>query len=276
MYLGFFVGPAAFGIYASFTKWSGSGPMTYIGIQNYLRLAADPTFRAAFVNTMAIAFICGAFVFVIAFAFSVVIREMRAKVAVRSLLFLPFLISPIAMGIGFGLLLAPNGPVNAILRSVGLGHFAIEWLSPDFEFHTIMAGIVWVNVGFYVILLLSGIERIPPYFYEDAELAGANAWQKFWNVTLPLSWDIVTIAVVLWLIAAIRIFDFVFAFVGTASAPPIQVTTLAIAQYAVTTGGTNPAYEMGYGCAMGVFMVVIIGLLVVVVRRVMRRDAVEF
>lgn len=277
VYIFFFIAPALVGIWAGFTRWAGAGTdMEFIGIANYLRLTRDSYFHAAFWNTMAIAFVCGFFVFVIAFAFAIVVRDMRAKVTVRTLLFLPYIISPIVMGIGFGLLLAPKGALNSILRGVGLGAFAIDWLGPDNEFHTIMIGIVWISVGFYVVLLMSGIDRIPPYFYEDAELNGANAFQRFRYVTLPLTWDIVTVAVVLWLIGAIRIFDFVFAFVGMAGYPPADVATLAIAQYAATTGGPSPAYEMGYGSAMGVFMLVLIAVLVVAVRRMMRRDALEF
>ncbi|MFF1876902.1 carbohydrate ABC transporter permease [Leifsonia sp. NPDC058230] len=277
IYVLFFIAPALFGVWASLTEWAGAGSeMTFIGFGNYIRLTRDPYFLTSFGNTILIAFVCGFFVFLIAFAFSIVVREMRARVTVRSLLFLPYLISPIVMGIAFGLLLAPKGAVNSILHALGLGALAIDWLGPDNQFHTIMAGLVWINVGFYVVLLMSGIDRIPPYFYEDAELAGANAFQKFIHVTVPLSWDIITIAVVLWLIGAIRVFDFIIAFTGLAGIPPASSSTLAVAQYAATTGGPSPAYQMGYGSAMGVFMVVLIGLLVVVVRRVMRRDALEF
>jgi raffinose/stachyose/melibiose transport system permease protein len=260
IYVVFFIAPALVGVWASFTRWAGAGTdMHFIGIENYIRLTRDSYFHTAFLNTLAI-----------------VVRDMRAKVTVRTLLFLPYIISPIVMGIGFGLLLAPKGALNALLRAVGLGVFAIDWLGPDNEFHTIMIGIVWISIGFYLVLLMSGIDRIPPYFYEDAELNGANAFQRFRYVTLPLTWDIVTVAVVLWLIGAIRVFDFVFAFVGIAGYPPANVATLAIAQYAATTGGPAPAYEMGYGSAMGVFMLILIALLVVAVRRMMRRDALEF
>jgi len=74
----------------------------------------------------------------------------------------------------------------------------------------------------------------------------------------------------------VRIFEFIYAFVGTASSPPISARTLTVEQFLTTTGGHSPAYEMGYGCAMGVVMVVLIGVLVILMRRVMRRDAVEF
>ncbi|MCM3778246.1 carbohydrate ABC transporter permease [Microbacterium hydrocarbonoxydans] len=277
LYLAFFIAPALFSVVAGFTRWAGAGSdMEFIGIGNYARLLRDPYFRVAFVNTLVIAVVCGVVVFTIAFAFSVALRELRHREALRSLLFLPYLISPIVMGIAFGLLLAPKGAVNTILRAVGLSALAIDWLGPDNQFRTIMAAVVWINIGFFVVLLMSGIDRIPPYFYEDADLAGVNAWQKFIHVTLPLSWDIVTIAVVLWLIGAIRVFDLVVAFTGVAGVPAASSSTIAVAQWAATTGGPFPAYEMGYGSAMGVFMVLLIGMLVVAVRRAMRRDALEF
>ncbi|MFC6356621.1 carbohydrate ABC transporter permease [Luethyella okanaganae] len=276
-YVLFFIAPALFGVVASFSEWRGAGTeMRFNGIANYVRLFRDPYFLSAFANTMLIAFVCGVVAFALAFSFSVVVREMRARVTIRSLLFIPYLISPIATGVAFGLLLAPQGMINTILRSIGLGTLAIDWLGPDNQFRTIMAVFVWLNLGFFIILLMSGIDRIPPYFYEEAELAGANAFQKFVHVTLPLSWDIVTIAVVLWLIGAIKVFDLIISFNGLAGVPAASSATLAIAQYVATVGGPVPAYQMGYGSAIGVFMVVLIGLLVVVVRRVMRRDALEF
>jgi len=276
VYVLLFIGPALQGVYASFTDWAGSGtPMTLTGARNYQRLLTDSTFIRSFWNTLEIVFICGIAIFVLAFATTVLLREMRAKNALRSILFVPYIVSPIAVGVALGLLLAPSGALNSILRKVGLGVFAHEWLSPELLFRTIIVGIVWVTTGFYVLLITAGVDQIPPYYYEDAELAGVTQWQKFRYVTLPLSWDIVSVAAVLWVINSIRIFEFIYAFVGTAGAPPISTRTMSIQQFLTTTGGRSPAYEMGYGSAMGVFMIILIGVLVVLVRRLMRRDPVE-
>jgi raffinose/stachyose/melibiose transport system permease protein len=277
VYLALFVAPATVGVYVSFQRWRGAGDsMQAVGLDNYRRLLHDDVFKTAFANTLKIVFFCGIGIFVLAFAITVLLRHTRGRKTLRTLLFFPHIISPIAIGVALGLLLAPDGFVNATLRTVGLDALATNWLNPDNIFRTIMVGIVWVSTGFYVILLMAGVDRIPPYFYEDSELAGANEFQKFWHVTLPLTWDVVSVAAVLWVINSIKIFEFIYAFTGTGDAPPVSSRTLTIQQFLVSTGGRNPSYELGYACAMGVVMVVLIVLLVTLLRRAMRRDAIEF
>lgn len=277
VYLALFIAPASVGVYVSFQRWRGTGdPMEPVGFDNYTRLLHDDVFKTAFVNTLKIVFLCGIGIFVLAFAITVLLRHTKGRKTLRTLVFLPYIISPIAIGVALGLLLAPNGLVNATLRAVGLESLATNWLSPDNLFRTIMAGIVWVTTGFYVILLTAGVDRIPPYFYEDSELAGANEFQKFWHVTLPLTWDIISVAAVLWVISSIKIFEFIYAFTGTGDSPPVSSRTLTIQQFLVSTGGRTPSFELGYACAMGVVMVVLVVLLVTLLRRVMRRDSIEF
>ncbi|MFJ6698355.1 carbohydrate ABC transporter permease [Streptomyces sp. NPDC091272] len=269
--------PALAGVYASFTEWRGAGDaMNFTGLANYERLLRDTEFHTAFFNTLKVVVYCGVAIFVLAFALTMLIREMRGRKTLRSLLFFPYIVSAIVVGIALSMLLSPDGALNSALRGIGLDVLTTEWLNPSFLFKTVMVAIVWVTTGFYLLLLMAGVDRIPPYFYEDSKLAGANALQTFWHVTLPMTWDVVSVAAVLWVINSVRIFEFIYAFVGTASNPPIDARTLTVEQFLTTTGGTNPAYELGYGCAMGVVMVVLIGVLVVLTRRVMRRDAIEF
>ncbi|RBQ18323.1 sugar ABC transporter permease [Spongiactinospora rosea] len=277
VYLLLFVGPALSGIWISFQSWRGSGDqMKYVGTRNYERLWNDTAFTTAFWNSLKILVICGVVIFALAFVISALLRGMRFRRGLQALLFLPYIISPIAIGVGLGLLLDPNGIVNAGLRGVGLSSLARPWLSPDRLFTTILVGVIWVTTGFYVMLLMAGADRIPGYFYEDSQLAGANKLQQWWYVTLPLSWDVIAISAVLWVINALKIFEFIYAFTGTTDAPPEQARTVPIYQFIMTMGGRSPAYEMGYGCAMGVVMVALIVVLVVLIRRVMRREAVTF
>ncbi|MEU7000607.1 sugar ABC transporter permease [Nonomuraea sp. NPDC046570] len=277
VYLTLFFGPALTGIWISFQSWRGSGDqMRFVGTRNYVRLWNDTAFMTAFGNSLKILVVCGVAIFVLAFVISAVLREMKFRKGLQALLFLPYIISPIAIGVGLGLLLDPNGLVNTGLRGVGLSSLAKPWLSPDRLFATILVGIVWVTAGFYVMLLMASADRIPGYFYEDSELAGANKFQQWWYVTLPLSWDVVAISAVLWVINSLKIFEFVYAFTGTTDAPPEQARTVPIYQFVMTMGGRNPAYQMGYGSAMGVAMVVLIVVLVVLIRRVMHREAVTF
>ncbi|MET8829837.1 sugar ABC transporter permease [Streptomyces sp. NPDC004610] len=277
VYLALFIAPAVVGVYVSFHRWRGTGDrMEPVGAANYRRLLSDDVFRTAFGNTLKIVLLCGLGIFVLAFAITVLLRQANGRRTLRTLLFVPYIVSPIAIGVALGLLLAPEGLVNSALRGLGLDTLATNWLAPENAFRTIMTGIVWVTTGFYVILLMAGVDRIPPYFYEESELAGASEFQKFWHVTLPMTWDVVSVAAVLWVINSIKIFEFIYAFSGTGDSPPVPSRTLTIQQFLVSTGGRNPSYELGYACAMGVVMVALILLLVTLLRRVMRRDPIEF
>ena len=100
---------------------------------------------------------------------------------------LPIIVSLVAIGIAIGFLLNPNGIVNTMLEWVGLP--AQPWLGPQMVFGCIIAGFVWSSSGFYIALLMSAVDAIPPSLYEDSYLAGATKLQQFRYVTLPLSWD---------------------------------------------------------------------------------------
>lgn len=277
IYVGLLIGPALYGVYISFTQWQGRGDEpVWVGLRNYQRLLGDELFRLAFTNSLAILVVSGIGIFVLVFVISSVLREVRWSQTALSILFFPFLLSPIAVGIALSLLLAPNGIFNAGLRVVGLERLALLWLTPDLIFKVILAGLVWVSVGYYLTLMMSAIGRVPRYYYEAAELDGAGRVSTFFNVTLPMTWDVVTIAAVLWCINAIKVFEFIIGFTGQAGAPPPQARTLTIAQFLATTGGRNPQYALGLGSAMAVVMVLLITLFVVAVRRFMRRDSLEF
>ena len=277
VYVGLLVAPALYGVYVSFAEWSGRGEAPeWIGLANYARLARDELFHTAFFNTLAILVVSGIGVFVLTFVISSVLREVKWSRTALSILFFPFLLSPIAVGIALSLLLSPNGLFNAGLRLSGLGALAKAWLTPDLIFRVILIGLVWVSVGYYLTLMMSAIGRIPRYYYEAAELDGAGRISTFMHVTLPLTWDVVTISAVLWCINAIKVFEFIIGFTGNGDAPPPQARTLTIVQFLTTTGGRNPQYALGLGSAMAVVMVLLITFFVVAVRRLMRRESLEF
>lgn len=277
IYLVLFIGPSLYGVWVSFTKWRGQGDeQQFVGLANYRRLWVDELFRQSFVNTFALLLLAGLGIFACTFVLSSLLRELKSSRLWMSIIFVPYMLSPIAVGIALSLVLAPDGLVNAGLRVVGLDALTQLWLTPGMIFKVIVVGMVWVSTGFYLTLMLSAIGRIPNYFYESIQLDGAGRFNTFRHVTLPLTWDVVTVAAVLWIVNAIKVFEFVYGFVGTGDAPPPQSRTLAVSQFLVTTGGRIPQYDMGLGSAMGVLMVVMITVLVVAVRRLMHREALEF
>ncbi|SCF45739.1 carbohydrate ABC transporter permease [Micromonospora mirobrigensis] len=275
LYTLFFILPALYSAYASFTEWDGINAPQGNGLDNFKALLNDPVFRTTFTNTLLVLFVVGGTIFALSFGFLLVLREMRGNRFVRSVIFLPHVVSTIVLAIFWGYLLRYDGLVNNALGTVGVE--PVKWIGPKSAFPAIMVGLVWINIGYYVMILMAGVDRIPAYYYEDAMLAGANAWQKLRHVTLPLSWDIVGVAAVLWTISSVKIFEFNYAF-GAAGGypPPAYEWTAAVFVYAQTVGNNPPPYRFGYACASAIVMLLLVVFFVVALRRLMRRETIEF
>lgn len=278
LYVVFLVGPAIATVVLGFTRWPGAGPVVFVGLEQYARLLGSEAFRAAFLNTLGYIVVGGAGTFVFAFLFTMVLRGMRASKTIRAILFFPNIVAPVALGMFFGFVFRYNpgrqGLANFLLESLGLP--AAGFLRAENVTWVVIGALVWASAGFYITIMMAAVDRIPPYLYEDAELSGASAWQQFRHVTLPLTWDVVGIAGVLWTIGAVKIFEMVFVLAGPGTyAPPSRTWTLAIYVYD-RSFGTQGTPEYGAACACAVVMIVLVTVLVTALRRIMRRERLEY
>ncbi|GAA4848775.1 hypothetical protein GCM10023221_29990 [Luteimicrobium xylanilyticum] len=275
LYLLFLVAPLAGTVFISFNKWAGSGPMEWVGIKNYTHIFQDPVFRQSFGNMLVLLLVGGFATFAISFVLTMLLRDMPGRKFARAVIFFPTIVPALVLSILWGFLFQADGLVNTILERLGMAH-PPEWLASEHQFQMIVLGIVWTSTGFYTTILMASVDRIPPYLYEDCSLAGANAWQVFRHVTLPLSWDVVGVCAVLWTINSVKTFEFVLAMAGASgSLPPTNTWTSALFAYAaVYPSGGIPAY--GASAASAVVILALVAVLVVGLRRLMRRDAVEF
>ncbi|MEV6007828.1 sugar ABC transporter permease [Streptomyces sp. NPDC051976] len=274
LFLLFFVAPIVFSVWLSFHSWDGITDIHARGGKNYRQLFLDPTFRAALRNTGLILVVGGLITFVLSFAITLFLREMVGRKFVRYVLFFPVLVNPLVFGVMAGLLFRPDGVVNHLLRTLGVTD-PPKWLAMDNIFTLILATTIWAAVGFYTTIIMSAVEQIPVYYYEAAELDGAGAWTKFRHITLPLSWEVVTVCALLWTIASIRVFELVLVFGGsTGGTPPPQTYTTAL--YVYETGFSAKAqHDFGVASAAALVSLVLITVVAVLLRSVMRRDAVE-
>ncbi|MEV4897127.1 sugar ABC transporter permease, partial [Nonomuraea sp. NPDC055795] len=273
-YLLFFVLPSLFGVVLSFAEWSGLGTaFSWTGLGNYTELLTSRMFLTSFLNTVLLTLLVGAALFLIAAAAMIVLRTARAGAFIRSAVFLPFMISPIAVGLAVSFLFNPKGMVNTLLGLLGLSALRQPWLGPELILQVIMAGVVWSAAGFYVVLVMSAVDGIPPSLYEVARIEGAGPLQQFRHVTLPLTRDMLAIAAALWAIAGIKTFEIIIAFVGTAGTPPPEARTLAVEQWLRVTGGrVGGLAQLGEAAAIGVVMTAITALLIVLWRPNQRTD----
>ena len=279
LYLAFLVLPTIGTVVLSFTSWAGAGDTPKPnGVTNYTQMWASDSFQYAFRNTLVYVFAGGVGTFALAFLFTMVLRDMRGGKVVRAILFFPNIVAPVALGMFLGFVFkyqpGKQGLANYVLEHVGAD--AAKFLAPANVTGVVTASLIWASSGFYITILMAAVDRIPPYLYEDAELGGASPWQKFRNITLPMTWDVVGVAGVLWTINALKIFELVFVLAGPGTyAPPNQAWTLGIYVFD-RTFGSNGTPDFGAACACAVAMIALVSILVVLLRRVMRRDAIQF
>jgi|AMZC01.1.fsa_nt_AMZC01001803.1_23 ABC-type sugar transport system permease subunit len=279
LYLVFFLYPAIRAFYYSFFDWSGfSYEAKFIGLDNYRELIRDDLFIESLKNTLTIVFVGGVIVFGLAFALTILLNSgIKGRKLFRAIIFLPNVVAVIALTTMWSV--AIYHPRFGILKN-GLAYLGFEslsktlWTSPENIFESMLAAIIWMNVGFYVVLLMAGIDKIPHELYEAARIDGANELQMFYRITVPLLWDVITVGIVLWSISALKIFEFPFAF--SALEPSPNTYTIAVYLYVMGFGQRTPIYRLGYATAMGVALVLTVVVVVVVLRRILRREVIQY
>ena len=171
-------------------------------------------------------------------------RRIRARGFFRSVFFYPVLLSPIVVALIWKWILQENGLLNGII--VSFGYEKLPFLVDAQWARFWVVGIsVWAFMGFYTLILLAGLQSIPSDLYEAASIDGANEWNAFWSITLPLLMPTLIVVLVLSLIRAVQVFDIVFAFTGGGPG----TATLYLVQYIYENGFSSP--NRLYGLAAG-------------------------
>jgi len=214
VYFALVLGPIIAAIGISFTEWNGIGSPNWIGFGNYAKLLSDETFYVALKNNaLFMVFYC-VIPIVVGLSLAALVWSLRQReqFALRTLLFLPYIMPTAVLGIIWHWLYNPAfGPINQALKLAGLGSIALPWLG-DFTFVLPAVGIVasWYFFGFCMVLFLSGIQRIDPSLFEAAKVDGASGSRIFFFITLPLLLPEIRIALLLTIIASIKSFDLIF------------------------------------------------------------------
>ncbi|WP_329485520.1 sugar ABC transporter permease [Kitasatospora sp. NBC_01246] len=270
-----FLVPIGYAAWTSLYKWDGMGAKHWRGLRNYRILFEDAAFRTSLVNTLEILFVGGAITFAISLALTLVLREMRARLFARSVLFFPCLVNAMVFGIAAGFLFSPDGPVNTVLHWLGAAT-PPKWLATDNLFPMIVATLVWTATGYYTAIIMAAVDQIPEYLYEAAELDGASAFRRFRHITLPLAWDVISVCAVLWTVSSVKIFELILMYGGSnSSQPPVDTWNTAMYVYAEAFPQTS-APQLGMATAAALVSLVMVGVITLALRRLMRRAAVEY
>lgn len=220
----FVVYPVLRALQFSLYDWLLGAPQkTFVGLDNYKKLfTQDPIFLIAIWNTLR--FTLGTVIPTIALALAVALilnrPGIKARGLFRTMYFMPVISSLVAVGFVWRWLLEPSfGLVNYIL---GIFHIpGPGWLaSPTWALPGIMLMSVWRDLGYYMVIFLAGLQTIPRDYHEAAMVDGANAWQRFWNITLPLLNPTIVFTAVIGVIGGLQLFTQVYVMTGSTTLLP--------------------------------------------------------
>jgi len=215
--------PLIWNVYLSFTSWRGVLAPVWVGGDNWARLVQDRDFWTSFLNSIAmivamviVPTLLG--LVVAAILFDLIGKKFGARVAsfLRATYYLPQLL-PAAIGaVVIGWILRPqNGALNQVLEAIGLGDLAHNWLgSPDTALASIMVIMVWVQLGYPIVIFMAALQRVDPELYEAAELDGANWFQRFRAITVGIIRPEIFVVTLTCTIAALKVFGPVYALTG--------------------------------------------------------------
>jgi len=273
----------AFAVYAAFAlyplgraaqfslfEWRGFGSSTFVGLDNYVDLAGDAAFRAAIGNALVLIVFYAVLPLVVGLVLAAILRrgQVRGMGFFRTVIFLPQVIALVVVAVAWRQIYSPVGPLNQLLEAVGLGSLARGWLGDP---STALAAVgfigTWIEMGLVMLLMLSGMSRIPAELFEAARLDGAGPVKEFFAIILPAVRGEITVALVLTIIAALKTFDLVYM---TTSGGPGNSTT--VPSYEVYFRAFD-LREVGSASAVAIVLTVLIFAINVGVTRIGERES---
>lgn len=253
--------PLGTALYYSFFDWKGGPNKTFNGIQNYITLIKDETFRNAFGHNIYLVIACIIGQIGIAFIFVLMInsRYTKLKGIHRTFGFFPSTIAAVSIGFIWSMVYDyKRGLLNWILDLFGKGDSAKVWLNePKLVMLLIAIPLIWQFIGYYMVIILSAISSIDQEIFEVSELDGANAFQRAIYIVLPLIKNTLLVCVTLCIAGNMKAFDHIY--VMTSGGPGNSSMVMALYGYKVSFGQQN----MGYGSAIsiGIFVLSLIVIL---------------
>ena len=260
--------PILASIALAFFRWDIITDPQFVGLDNYAQIAADPTIRVSFLNTIAFVIIAVTLQLALALGLAVLVNtKMPALLRsfFRSVLFFPLILSAASVSIIMSYLFNENfGLVNHFLNMLGIGNVA--WLtSPQGAMVVVVLVYVWQNFGFSFLLFLGGLASIPKEVYEAAQVDGATSWRQFWRITFPLVSPTTLVASVMAIISALQIFD--QPYVLTRGGPGDSTRTAVMVIYE----SAFKQLEFGKASAIGIVLTILIMLVTALQFRLSRR-----
>lgn len=254
LFVVFCVFPYLKAFYMSFFDWSvytDSG--VFVGLDNFTRLFGDTIVWQALKNNLFLLFWCTLLTFSVSIFFANIFvqKRYRCNQFFRVLFFVPYVLSVTIVSILWTFLYNPSfGIFNTVLEQIGLPQLTRIWLGDrDVIMGAITAPMVWINVGFYMILFISAMSNVSSDIYESADVDGVNGVQKFFYITIPSIWESIRTALAFFVVTAFN-YSFELVYVMTKGGPNRSSELLTTYLYEAAFKKS----DYGYSSAIGVVL----------------------
>lgn len=234
----------------------------FVGLGNYARLLQDGQFMSALARTA----VFGIFTVFggVAFAIAVAVllnAKFRGRTLTRVLLLVPWAVPPVVNGIMWKLIFDGSyGVTNYILMSLGLTDSRIQWLaSPNLAMGVLIVAELWKLTPFLTLMAIASMQSIPSSMYRAAMIDGANGWSRFWKMTLPNLRGTIMFLLIVQSMWSIKVFDSIYVLTGGSGGPAEATTTVNFLAYLTTFS----YLDRGYGAAMSIVIMLLVGLVTV-------------
>ena len=274
LFILFVIVPVLTAVQMSVYRWRGFGPLDdFVGFRNYVSVLTNDIFQGAVVHTMTI--VVGSIALQLPLGLAVALllnRKMKGQGLLRTIVFVPFVLSEVIAGVIWFQLLQPRyGVIDTLLESIGLQGPAQGWLGDrNFALWTILMVLTWKYLGLPILLFLAGLQSIPDELYEAAQLDGANWWQTQWKITIPLLGPTMRTWAFLSMIVSLQLFDMVW--ILTRGGPANATTTMVT--FLVNEGTNRSNYGIA-GAASVILFVIALTMAIAYQRIFLRRDTSE-
>lgn len=258
-FLVFIVYPVLKSLYISFFNWDGLGTKEFIGLENYLSLLSDSTFRVSFWNNIHYTVVTVPLSIILGILIAMLMNvRMKGIQVFRVIYFLPQITSMIAIGIVWTTVLANYGPINQFLMTLGMEN-PPQWLSSsDWALISVEMVSIWRSMGYNAVILLAGLQGINAELYEAAKIDGAGAFRRFFSITLPMLSPTIFLCLVMQLIGSFKVFDTIMSMTQGGPGRATNVLTYYIYQKAFVD------WKFGYASAVAYVLFAIIMILTLI------------
>ena len=234
--------------YVAFTDWNAFGVANWVGLENFQQIVRDRSFRVALFNTAYYTVLHIPLTLAASLGLALLLNQkLRGVAFFRTAAFFPYVTSIVAIAVVWNMLFSPEvGPLNQMLRAIGIDQPPGWTASADWSMPAVIIVGTWRDMGYYMLLFLAGLQTIPRELYEAARMDGADAWQRFRNVTIPGLRTTTFFVVVVLTINSFKVFDLIL--VMTDGGP--GQSTLVLSQYIYQKGFVEN--QLGYASSISV------------------------